>query len=168
MRTRLPRPHPIRFINVADSFGGMLDAHAALGRGEIVCLMGDRLFSPKEPALALPFLGEAALFPVGAYRLAALSDAPMAVLFVLREEYGPESSPYPCGENLGLRLAGIIEPERSASRKAETWRDACMVYIRHLEAVVRDYPYQFFNFYDIWLQETDRDAHSPPGPHSRN
>ncbi len=141
---------PVRCINVADYFGGMLEAHAALGRGEVVCLMGDRIFQPGEPAVDLPFLGKPARFPVGAYRLAAISGAPIAVIFILRGDHGPENSPHPGGENLYLRLAGIIEPVKRNARSADAWKDEAAAYVRHLESVVREHPYQFFNFYDMW------------------
>ncbi len=143
-------PAPVRIINVAEAFGGMVDARAALARGEVVCMMGDRLFHPKEPAVDLPFLGKNVRFPVGGYRMAALANAPIAVLFVLRGDHGPEDSPHPGGENLYLHLAGVIEPEKRASRAPEAWKDDAAAYVALLEGVVREHPYQFFNFYDMW------------------
>ncbi len=146
---------PVRFINVAEAFGGMVEARAALRRGEVVCMMGDRLFSPKEPAVGLPFLGQCARFPVSGYRLAALTEAPMAVLFVLRDCYGPENSPHPGGENLHLRLAGVIEPEKKTSRASEAWGGEAAAYVRMLEDLIRNHPYQFFNFYNMWDSRAD-------------
>ena len=142
---------PIRFINVAEQFGGMIDARAALARGEIVCMMADRLFHPAEPALDLPFLGKPVRFPISGYRMAALAGAPIAVVFVLRGEHGPETSPHPNGENLYLHLAGVIEPEPKKNRSPEAWKTEAETYVQMLEAVVRKHPYQFYNFYDMWV-----------------
>jgi len=68
--------HPLRSIPIA----------AALRRGEIVCLLGDRSFGGAD--VRVPFLGSPARFPVGPYLLAAVSGAAIFQTFVVREKLG--------------------------------------------------------------------------------
>src|SRR5437899_5988144 len=56
---------------------------AAMKRGEVVAMMGDRHYG--SPSSAVEFLGGKASFPVGAYVLAALAGAPLIHVFSMRE-----------------------------------------------------------------------------------
>ena len=141
---------PVRAINVAGPFGGLIEARAALARNELVCSMGDRLLYAEEPAIALPFLGQTVRVPIGVYRLASLTGAPVAVVFMLREPYGPEHSPHPGGANTRLHLAALLEVPASRSRAPDEWRQPATTFMHSLAAVAHEYPYQFFNFYDMW------------------
>ena len=60
---------------------------AALRRGEIVALHGDRTFG-STAAVRIPFLGLPASFPVGPYLLAAATGAPVVHAFAVREKVG--------------------------------------------------------------------------------
>lgn len=140
---------PFRLIDPAGPLGGAVETAAALRRGEVLCLMGDRVGPSGEPArgtLSLPFLGAPAPFPVSAFRLAAATGAPVAVL--LTHACGP-------GE-YELELAGVIRVPGPLAREPE----ACAPYLRQYVALLEDYcrrhPYQFFNFYDMWDKPEER------------
>src|SRR6188768_1798778 len=59
---------------------------AALRRGEVVAMLGDRPYG--SPSTSVPFMGAKASFPVGAYVMAAIADAPLVQVFSLREPRG--------------------------------------------------------------------------------
>jgi predicted LPLAT superfamily acyltransferase len=132
--------HPLRSIPIA----------AALRRGEIVGLLGDRAFGGMD--LAVPFLGGTAHFPVGPYLLAAASGAPIFQVFVVRERIGRYRfftfPPKLIGKEL-LRAG----PEALQPHVAQ--------YAERLASVARQYPFQWFNLYPFW--ENPPAAHPAPG-----
>lgn len=130
----------IRIINSGASFGGMMDCAAALGRGELVCIMGDRLRTPAEPALEVDFLGGRARFPLFPYVLASITGAPVVITFALRDPDG------------GIRgqCCGILHVPEGLRRQPEKVLPFLRVFTQAVETMVKDYPYQFFNFYDMW------------------
>lgn len=121
--------HPLRSIPIA----------AALRRGEIVCLLGDRSFGGAD--LSVPFLGGTARFPVGPYLLAAATGAPLLQTFVVRERSGHyRFFAYPPQfVGRGMLRAGH-----------DALRPHVMEYVDRLTDVARLYPFQWFNFYPFW------------------
>jgi predicted LPLAT superfamily acyltransferase len=139
--------HPLRSIPIA----------AALRRGEIVALLGDRSFGGADrPA---EFLGGTARFPTGPYLLAAATGAPVFQVFVVRERIGHYRfftfPPKLIGRE--LRRAG---PEALQTCVAE--------YARHLATTARQYPFQWFNIYPFWeaapAAAPGTNAGNPPAP----
>ena len=112
---------------------------AALKRGEIVAMLGDRAYG--SPATPLPFLGDTAHFPIGAYVMAAIANAPLIHVFSLREAGGhyhffgfpPERPHMP------------PRPQRDAYLNACARRFA-----DNLQFVLKRDPLQWYNFYPFW------------------
>jgi len=129
---------PVEIISTASPMGGLLDVTDAIGRGEIVCIMGDRCLEGE--GIEMEFLGQKALFPGAAFHLAARTGCPVLPLFAVRvrkhrffrAEYGPVIRPEMKGRNR-LQLKPYLE-----------------IYVRKLEALTRKYPHQNFLFEDIW------------------
>jgi predicted LPLAT superfamily acyltransferase len=121
--------HPLRSIPIL----------AALRRGEIVALHGDRTFGGAD--MAVPFLGAPARFPVGPYLLAAASGAPLFQVFSVRERLGQYRFFTHPPERVGREMlrAG-----------AEALRPQVLAYVERLAAVARQYPFQWSNFYPFW------------------
>jgi predicted LPLAT superfamily acyltransferase len=112
---------------------------AALRRGEIVALLGDRSFGGAEAEVS--FLGGDVGLPVGPYHLAAASGAPIFQVFVVRERLG--------------RYRFFAFPPESVSREEiRSDRDAVRTrverYALRLEGFVRQYPFQWANFFPYW------------------
>jgi predicted LPLAT superfamily acyltransferase len=131
--------HPLRSIPIL----------AALRRGEIVALHGDRSFGGADAET--DFLGERVRLPEGPYRLAAVSGARLFQAFVVREALGT------------YRFVAI--PMEWKSR--EDLRSDPNVLLRQtkkyamrLEEFVRKYPFQWANFYSYWAPNPQRE--SPP------
>jgi predicted LPLAT superfamily acyltransferase len=117
---------------------------AALRRGEIVALHGDRTFG-REAAVEVPFLGVPARFPTGPYLLAAATGAPIIPVFALRtrlRHYRFISFP-----------AQYVRHERGPAQAAAV-RACVAAYVAHLTTVVQQYPEQWYNFYPFWDETT--------------
>lgn len=131
---------PFRVIDPAGPLGGAVEMAAALRRGEVLCVMGDRVFGTDRNVAWLPFLGDPAPFPVSAYRLASASGAPIAVLFSRKSGYS----------SYDLELGGVIRVPPSIGRGPEACKPYAQQFVTMLEAYCLRRPYQFFNFYDMW------------------
>lgn len=118
----------------------MLAAREAIARGEFVAMLADR--SPDERRmLRVPFLGGFASFPIGPMKLAAILDAPVLLCFAIRTEPGRYEVRFePFADRLFLRPAS----------RATDLEERVAYFAQCLEAVCRTYPFNWFNFHDIW------------------
>ena len=138
----------------------MLSIRRWLDEGGVAGLLADRSLpvgSQRSKAIALPFLGAPAYFPDGPFRLAA----------VLRRRVVFMAGLYRGGRDYDLRfveladfsaLGGFGPGERDAAVRAAMQR-----YVSTLEALCREAPYNWFNFYDFWADaETPTSANKVP------
>ncbi len=118
----------------------MLKVEAALKRGEIIGMLGDRTFKG-EGTVACPFLGEAARFPTGPFRLAATLKQPLVMMFGL----------YRGGNRYDIYFERLVDTWNvpGAARDVLIER-AQHHYVTRLEHYCRDAPYNWYNFYDFW------------------
>ena len=133
--------HSVRIINSAGAFGGMMECAAALRRGEIVCIMGDRLMSENETCGSLLFLGDNVAFPLTPYLLASLTEAPLALSFSLYHPDGIRGSI--------VKIMSVPPGLRKSTDQILSFLD---IFVEAMEAFVTEHPYQFFNFYDMWTR----------------
>ncbi len=136
----LQQEFPYRIIDPEGFLGGAVEIVQALQRGEVVGVMGDRVFGNDKNILEVDFLGEQAVFPVGAYKIAAITGAPVAVLF--SHKTGPDS--------YALELARVIRVNQGHGSSMENLKPYVQEFVRVLEEYVRKHPYQFYNFHDMW------------------
>lgn len=132
----------VSIISPEGFLGGVVEAMNALGRGEVVSLMGDRSygFSP----VAVDFLGARAWFASGAFHIAAMAGTPVVVL--LSAKTGPRQ--------YALDVAALWEPRYSAGvPKEEQRRQWVQEFALTLERYVGEHPYQCFLFCDLWAAE---------------
>ena len=106
---------------------------AALRRGEVVALQGDRAIGTQGD-LPIPFFGRPAPFPLGPFILARAAGVPVVAAFGLLE---PD-------DRYAIRLA----PPVTVARGEEA--DAARQWVGVLEEIVREHPTQWFNFFDVW------------------
>jgi predicted LPLAT superfamily acyltransferase len=118
----------------------MLKVAAALNRGEIVGMLGDRTFQG-EGIVACPFLGEPARFPSGPFRLAAALKRPIVLMFGL----------YRGGNRYDVYFERLVDTWQvpGVSRHVLI-EQALHRYAQRLEHHCRDAPYNWYNFYDFW------------------
>jgi predicted LPLAT superfamily acyltransferase len=112
---------------------------AALRRGEMVGLHGDRAFGGAD--LTVPFLGGRARFPIGAYHLAAVTGAPIFQVFAVRERIG---------QYRFFTFPPQFVARDAVRRNPAALRGCVEQYASRLESVLRQYPYQWYNIYDFW------------------
>jgi len=109
----------------------------ALRENRIVAMQGDRDISGT--GRRVPFLGKTASFPVGPFRLAALSGAPLFPAFVLQEDDGKyETRVLP-----PIRIASGAGEEEAIDRALRT-------FVATLEAIIRERPTQWILFTRFW------------------
>lgn len=129
----------------------LLRVQECLARGEIVGILGDRIWG-NERNCTCDFLGGEAQFPLGPLLLAGLLDAPVVLGFGLfrgARSYEIEIEPF--ADHITLDRRG-----REASVRPWVQR-----YASRLEHHCRRAPYNWFNFYDYWASAES------PGPPSR-
>lgn len=131
-----PRP---RVIEVGADMLASLEMLQALREGAVLALQGDRPMD--RHVVRVPFLGREAPFPVGPFMLAAVSGAPLIATFSL--QIGPATYRF------------FAEPPQQLSFRRGVSRESQLrawveQYVLQLETLARQYPYQWFNFYDFW------------------
>ena len=129
-------------ISLRDGYGAMLDIREALDACNYVAFLGDRMPVKNARAeLAVPFFGKPMQVPMSPYLSAILAGVPLILCFaprVGRKTYEIEmfeiydGTPVPRGE-----------------RDAKC-RELAECYAARLEEMCRRYPYNWFNFFDIW------------------
>ena len=137
--------NPYRIIDPAGFLGGTLEMLGVLKQGEVLCVMGDRVTGSARNAVPVDFLGGRAAFPFSAFKLASSTGAPVVVMFTCKT--GPDS--------YALELARVIRVPRDLGRSGEAAAPYVAEFAEALEGFVEKYPYQFFNFFDLWNQSTD-------------
>lgn len=136
-------PPPYRLIDPAGYLGGSLEMLQVLQAKGVLCIMGDRTMGSSEATVAVPFLGGEIRIPFSPYKLASATGAPIAVIFPHKTGPGTHA----------LKLAGVVRVPPGLGRKPQAYEPYALAFVERLEAFVRDYPYQFFNFFDMWDPE---------------
>ena len=127
-----------KLIPVRDDMSHLFAIKQAIEAGDIITIPCDRMFgSPK--SYTCDFLGKPAQFPIGTFRIAAQLDAPVYVVFIMKEH----------GRNYHGYVRQLMPPEneKSSIKKAEYLGKQ---YVSELETIVKKYPHQWFNYYDFW------------------
>ena len=106
---------------------------AALRRGEVVALQGDRALGTRGD-LPIPFFGRPVSFPLGPFMLARAARVPVVPAFCVLDG----------GHRYRVHVAKPILVERGDEEAAAG------AWVASLEDVVRAHPTQWFNFFDVW------------------
>lgn len=142
---------PFEIIDPRDYLGGVLQMVAILQRGDVLGLMGDRIFGDRQNAITLDFLGDPTSLPVAPYRLAAMRGTPIAILLSHRTGH--------C--RYRIEMPAVIRIPASIDRNPEAHLPYAGQFVRHLTEFTEKYPYEFYNFFDMWdvsPHETVRDS----------
>ncbi|RKP46602.1 acyl-CoA synthetase [Pararobbsia silviterrae] len=127
----------------------MLRAGERLDAGEMVGLLADRT-PADETTVELPFLGAPAPFPVGPFRVAALMRRPVVFM----------TATYAGGNAYDVyfeQLADFSDAADGGRRRAERIDAAMRRYVELLEKHCRRAPYNWFNFFPFWSEQSDND-----------
>ncbi len=127
----------IHIIPVEDTMGSVIAVTSALKKNEIVAIMGDRIFPPTSYTASVDFLGQPALFPTAAYKIAKGTGAPVAMLLTRKIGHG----------HMELRVADAF---RVTGTRGNDFSSYAQRVAQALEHYTKETPYQFYNFIDIW------------------
>ncbi|MBF0119101.1 MAG: DUF2062 domain-containing protein [Desulfobacterales bacterium] len=131
---------PYRVIDPTSYLGGTLEILDVLKKGEILCVMGDRVLGSIKNGVHINFLGEKAIFPYSAFKIASVTSTPIVIFFSCKTGYNTYE----------LKIAEIIRVPQNIGRKGELFIPYIEKFVHALESFVKEYPYQFFNFYNMW------------------
>ncbi|MEO8343633.1 MAG: acyl-CoA synthetase [Gallionella sp.] len=131
------RNPPVISLGKIDS---MLKICEALERGECIGMLGDRTIYD-EKMISCKFLGGQIELPAGPFRVAAILKRPMVLMFGL----------YQGGNRYNIFLERLPDLQHvpPAERDAAIQQTA-QQFAGRMEYYCREYPYNWFNFYDIW------------------
>lgn len=120
-------------------FGGLLACVAALERGDIVCIMGDRLAGAREQAAVTTFLGQPLAVPLSPWLLAARCRCPVVPVFTLMRGLA---------RAITFHFAPPITVDYALPRKPgpEIFAPQIRRYAQSLEQIALRHPYQIFHF----------------------
>lgn len=138
-RNRIFAHQNVRLIAVKPDLSHIFMLNDALANGEAVSILADRTFGSQK-TVSVPFFGEEARLPMGPFLLAVDRGVEAAAFFVMKESAGKYK----------IRVRSITA-DRSLPRRRQI-EETARNFAAELERVVRDYPTQWFNYYEFWKQ----------------
>jgi len=130
----------VKIINSDGHLGGVVQIIKELNNGNIVAFMGDRPYGSE--TYDVDFLGQKANFPYGAFLVAAAAKVPVMTLLVSKIDY----------KNYLIDVPNLINVNYEEKRnKREQLKKYVQNYAHILTKFVKQYPFQCFLFYDIWV-----------------
>ena len=138
-RQRILSQNNMSMIPVKEDLSHLFALNAALDNGEMVSMPADRIFGSQK-SVECQFFGAKANFPLGAFAMAVQKEVPVLAVFVMKE-----------GMKKYHAYVKEIACDRQASRR-EQMAQLAQSFASCLEAIVRRYPTQWFNYFDFWEQ----------------
>lgn len=132
--------YPVTVIDPQRGLEAVVEMMGVLERGEILCLMGDRVFGEEQNTVRVGFLGGEVDLPMSPYRLASAAGVPVVVLTAPKTGY----------RSYELRLARVIDVPAGLGRRPAEYIPYAQQFVECIELFLRDYPWQYHNFYDLW------------------
>jgi predicted LPLAT superfamily acyltransferase len=136
-RSKILGNNNINLISVSADMSHLFAANVALQNGEIVSMPADRIFGSAK-SVECDFLNGKADFPVGAFALAASFEVEVLAIFCVKIS----AKKY--------RIYCRCISHTSNATKREKIANLAKAYVIELENIVKQYPEQWFNFYEFW------------------
>ena len=132
-------------INLAND-NAMLEMNECLNAGDMVGMLGDR-YIKKDKRLNCQLLGDTVEFPAGPMTLATITKVP--VIFFCGVY---------CGKNkYEIYIEKITEATQLSRGKRDDYvKKTTQKYVERIEYYLKKYPYNWFNFYDFWQDESNK------------
>ena len=128
-------------IAIREDNAHVFEINTALENKEILCIHGDR-FLEGSKTLEIEFLGEKARLPTGPFYLAMKYGIPVSFVFAMKEG----KSHYHFYATPPKRYLQQGNPVR----RNEMLKTIIQDYISQVEQKLRQYPEQWFNYYNFW------------------
>ena len=111
-----------------------------LQNGEIVFMAGDRISAQAENrTFEADFLGQKVQFPIGTFRFAQIINAKIYFIVCAKE-----------GRKYKVFTQKFLP---NKEKRSENLEELCKQYVEFLEKFTRKYPYQFYNFFDLFTND---------------
>jgi predicted LPLAT superfamily acyltransferase len=129
----------VNVIVIRNDISHIYEISEAFKNNELVCMHADR-FLEGNKTLAIDFLGEKARFPMGPFILASTFHVPVSFVFAMKETslhyhfYASEARQY-SGKSRQVIIQQMLND-----------------FSVELEKKLKQYPEQWFNYYDFWKQ----------------
>jgi predicted LPLAT superfamily acyltransferase len=123
-----------RIIPIKDDLSHVISIRNALVNNEFVAIHADR-FLEGSKFIELDFLGRKAKFPYGPFVIASKFDVPVTFVFAVK------TGKYRYHLSATLPLTGKMKPEEIGQ-----------LYVEALEQKVRQYPEQWFNYFNFFQE----------------
>lgn len=119
-------------IPIANDLSHLIKIYTAIKRGDLVCMHADRYLEGANTEL-IDFLGKPAKFPLGPFKLIEKMKVPYSFVFALKEE----------------KYNYFFSASKPSLQSKKTARKIAEEFVTLLEQKVKDYPEQWFNYYDF-------------------
>ena len=137
-RTKILGNNNINLIPVLDDMSHLFAINTALLNNEIVSMPCDRNLGSAK-SVECDFFNGKADFPIGAFALATTFEIEVLAIFIIKKsckKYTIYIKPIKTDEESGTKREKIEHYVRS--------------YVKEVETIVREYPEQWFNYYEFW------------------
>lgn len=131
----------VNIIPLKDDLSHVVALNAALARGELLAMHGDR-FPPGSKTFEFDFMGQKAHLPTGPFYIATKFKVPVSFCFACKEG----SSHY----HLFATPPKVYELSGSPDERNRKLRVLIQDYLTQVEEKVKRYPHQWYNFYPFW------------------
>ena len=134
----------VKTISPRQHLGGVVEMMKALAQGHIVCIMGDRTYGAD--SVSVKFFGDDARLPYSAFKIAAMSKSPVAVML------SAKMNTY----QYNMEIADVIYPEITKRGEQQNLLSGWVQrYVDVLERYLQKYPFQYFVFNDLWSKNDE-------------
>lgn len=132
---KVTHANPIKVIPIKQDLSHIFQINNALRNKEIICMHGDR-FVAGSRIHSMPFMGKKAYFPLGPFTMAAKLKVPYTFVYALKER-----------NNHYHLSATTLAVDQNVH-----YQDILDRYVVSLEEKLKQYPLQWFNYYDFWSE----------------
>jgi predicted LPLAT superfamily acyltransferase len=132
-------------INLAND-NAMLKMNECLSAGDMVGMLGDR-YIKNEKKVSCHLLGDKVGFPAGPITLATITKVPIIFFCGVY-----------CGKNkYEIYIEKISEATQLSRAERDSYvKETTQKYVDRIEYYLKKHPYNWFNFYDFWQDESNK------------
>lgn len=129
----------IHMIPLRQDMSHLFEINSALANGETVSIPADRIWGSNK-YVTRQFLGREAHFPMGPFQVIALRGIQALAVNVMKVSY-----------NCYKTYVTPLEYDRQAPRQTQI-QQISEAYVKELERMLKQYPTQWYNYFDFWSQ----------------
>ncbi|MBN2342652.1 MAG: hypothetical protein JXX29_16535 [Deltaproteobacteria bacterium] len=141
----------LNIINLKDrNIDGVMELKECIERGELVAILADRFHpSSRSRVVSCSFLGEEAPFPANPWVMASVLECPTFFVAGMK-----------CGHRRYESVVQFVDEKITLNRREREVDIAKYVreYAIFLERLCCRYPYQWYNFFDFWRFDEQRNV----------